>query len=161
MKEYQEERASLQRMKIYILSFLLGLIQILFGQSSVNFWTSSAWSLGKDRLRLLRKYSLDDFWKYCHYLDTDFLVIFSDISVHNHLKISLAFTLKYIFLALLVCYMKVGAKNCPNRRLLFLFFKDICLLLVMRKTNWLLATSYLTELKNDITMDILEENNSC
>ena len=57
--------------------------------------------------------------------------------------------------------MKVGAKNCPNRRLLFLFFKDICLLLVMRKTNWLLATSYLTELKNDITMDILEENNSC
>ena len=123
MKEYQEERASLQRMKIYILSFLLGLIQILFGQSSVNFWTSSAWSLGKDRLRLLRKYSLDDFWKYCHYLDTDFLVIFSDISGHNHLKISLAFTLKYIFLALLVCYMKVGAKNCPNRRLLFCFSK--------------------------------------
>lgn len=161
MKEYQEERASLQRMKIYILSFLLGLIQILFGQSSVNFWTSSAWSLVKDRLWLLRKNSLDDFWKYCHYLDTDFLVIFSDISGHNHLKISLALTLKYIFLALLVCYMKVGAINCPNRRLLFLFFKDICLLLVMRKTSWLLATSYLAELKNDITMDILEENNSC
>jgi len=41
------------------------------------------------------------------------------------------------------------------------FLKERNLLWVMRKTSWLLATSYLTELKYDITMNVQEEKNNC
>lgn len=80
-------------------------------------------SLGKDRLLAFEETKVLIPKKHCHYLDTDFLAIFIDISGHNHHKISLTLTLKYIFLALLECYMKVGAKIALIEYFFFYFFQ--------------------------------------